>query len=86
MADRAVYKTGKDRDGNITKLCNQNQSWSPRSKANVISDIESRTHTYYVPWENGRTEIRVTNAASGKYLRTDKDNTDRNNLGDLPDC
>ena len=59
MADRAVIRTGKDRDGDITKLCYPEASWSPRSKQDAIYDIESRTHTYYVPWPEGRTEIRV---------------------------
>lgn len=86
MADRAVLKTGKDRDGDITKLCNENDLWSPRSKADAISDIENGIHTYYVPWQSGRTEIGVVNAPSGKYLRTDRDNTSKNNLDDLPDC
>ncbi len=38
-------------------------------------------------WPGGvRTEIRVVNGPTGKYLRTDRDNTSRNNLDDLPDC
>ena len=86
MADRAVYKTGKDRDGDITKLCNANQHWSPRSKVDAIRDIELGLHTYYVPWKSGRTEIHVVNGANGKYLRTDRDSTSKNNLDDLPDC
>lgn len=40
MAKRYVYKTGKDSDGDITKLCNENAAWSPRLKAGAISDIE----------------------------------------------
>jgi hypothetical protein len=87
VADRAVYKTGKDSDGDITKLCNAGESWSPRSKADAIRDIEQRLHTYYVPWKSGRTEIRVVNdPVKGKYLRTDRDSTSRNNLDELPDC
>ena len=86
MADRAVTKTGKDRDGDITALCNPGMSWSPRSKRDAINDIESGTHTYHVPWTDGRTEIRVVNGPKGKYLRTDRDSTSRNNLDDLPDC
>ena len=34
----------------------------------------------------GRTEIRVVNGPNGKYLRTDRDDTERNNLRDLPNC
>ena len=86
MADRAVRKTGKDRDGDITKLCDQGQLWSPRSKALAITDIETGVHTYHVPWAGGRTEIRVVNGQNGKYLRTDRDSTSKNNLDDLPDC
>ena len=87
MADRRVTQTRKDGDGDILALCNPGQGWSPRPKAGAISDIESGTHTYYVTWPGERrTEIRVVNGPTGKYLRTDSDDTTRNNLDDLPDC
>lgn len=86
MADRAVRETCKGRDGDILGLCDSGSFWSPRKKADVIRDIEMGLHTYHVPWTSGRTEIRVVNGPSGKYLRTDRDNTSRNNLDDLPDC
>ena len=82
MADRYVTRTGKDVDGDITKLCNPGKFWSPRSKQDAISDIESRNHTYYVRWTSGRTKIQVVNG----YLRTDRDGTSKNNLDELPDC
>ena len=86
MADRPVRKSRKDRDGDILALCNNGDFWSPRSKHDVINDIEGGTHTYHVPWTSGRTDIRVVNGPSGKYLRTERDNTQKNNLDDLPDC
>lgn len=86
MADRAVRQTRKDQDGDILALCDPGAAWSPRRKADVINDIEIRLHTYHVPWRDGRTEIRVAHGPMGKYLRTDRDNTPRNNLDDLPDC
>ncbi|MCH7687184.1 MAG: DUF3892 domain-containing protein [Planctomycetes bacterium] len=86
MADRPVRKSRKDRDGDILALCNNGDFWSPRSKHDAINDIEGGTHTYHVPWTSGRTEIRVVNGPRGKYLRTDRDNTQKNNLDDLPDC
>ena len=86
MADRAVRQSRKDENGDILALCNAGEFWSPRSKGDVINDIELQLHTYYVPWVSGRTEIRVVNGAHGKYLRTDRDQTQRNNLDDLPDC
>lgn len=87
MSDRAVTRSGKNGSGDITALCNPGQYWSPRLKADAIRDIEHGLHSYYVPWSDGRrTQIRVVNGPSGKYLRTDHDNTTRNNLDDLPDC
>lgn len=86
MADRAVFKTGKTWDGDITSLCNDQAYWSPRPKQGAIQDIETGAHSYHVPWTDGRTEVRVVNGATGKYLRTDHDNTSRNNLDDLPNC
>ena len=59
MADRAVIRTDKDVDGDITTLCYPGEYWSPRLKQDAIYDIESGDHTYYVPWKDGRTEIRV---------------------------
>ena len=86
MADRAVRKTGKNHQGDITSLCDDGAPWSPRHKSDAISDIESGLHTYFVPWTTGRTEIRVAQGTNGKYLRTDRDGTSRNNHDDLPDC
>lgn len=85
MADRAVFTTRKDSDGDILALGNTGAGWSPRSKHDVIVDIGLGLHTYHVPWPTGRTEVRVVQGESGKYLRTDRDGTARNNLDDLPD-
>ena len=87
MAKRYVIATGKDEDGDITKLCNSGEDWSPRHKHGAIADIENKVHRYFVPWSNHpETEIRVVQGPTGKYLRTDRDETSRNNLDDLPDC
>lgn len=86
VADRQVTATGKNRQGDITSLCQSGAWWSPRSSSDAISDIESGSHTYYVRWQDMRTEIRVVPGSRGKYLRTDRDATAHNNLDDLPDC
>jgi hypothetical protein len=86
MADRRVTHTGKDRDGDITKLCNTGELWSPRAKADAIGDIESGTHSYYVRSSRGRSDVHVVNGQTGKYLRTDPDGEAGNNLDELPDC
>ena len=87
MATRYVTASRKDTDGDITALCNSGQTWSPRMKADAISDIEGNTHSYHVSWDDRKTtEIKVVNGSSGKYLRTDRDNTSRNNLDDLANC
>ena len=35
MAKRYVRQTGKDKDGDITRLCNSGQPWSPRAKVDA---------------------------------------------------
>ena len=87
MAKRYVTQTRKDRDGDITALCNPTEWWSPQMKADAINDIESGSHSYWVRWSSVKeTRIDVVNGPTGKYLRTDKDATTKNNLDDLPDC
>lgn len=87
MAERPVTQSRKDRDGDITGLCNPGAFWSPRNKSDAIRDIETSAHQYYVSWSDGmKTPVRVVNGPKGKYLRTDRDNTSRNNLNDLIEC
>lgn len=87
MAKRYVRATGKDSQGDITKLCNSGEAWSPRSKADAIRDIETGAHEYWVNWTHyPETKIRVVQGPNGKYLRTDRDTTSHNNLDDLPNC
>lgn len=83
MADRRVRQTGKDDDGDITALCNRGEWWSPRSKSAAVSDIRTRTHSYYVDEAGFRTNVIVT--ADG-HLKTEADATSANNLDNLPDC
>ena len=84
MARRAITHSRKDNYGNITAIGKPGEYWSPRISADAIRDIESGTHSYYVPWPEKNTEIKVVRGATGKYLRTDRDSTTRNNLDDLP--
>lgn len=86
MAHRFVTRTRKDTDGDILALCHSAETWSPRLKRDAINDIESGLYEYSVAWSDGTTAIRVVDGPRGKYLRTDRDATSRNNLDDLPDC
>ena len=85
--ERQVTRSGKDANGDITKLCNGSEYWSPRLKADAISDIENGVHRYYVLNRLGqRTSIKVVNGPTGKYLRTDPNDQFCDNLDELPNC
>ena len=86
MAERRVTRTRKDKDGDITALCDPGALWSPCLKRAAIEDIESRTHLYFVEVRWEKVYIHVVQGPRGKYLRTDPDKTSKNNLDDLPDC
>lgn len=83
MADRRVRKTGKDDDGDITSLCNTGEWWSPRTKADAVSDIRNNINAYYVEEAGYRSDVIVT---SDGHLKTLADATSANNLDNLPDC
>jgi len=84
MASRAVYRSGKDKDGDITSLCGD---FGKVVKADAIAQIEYRLNTYYVPLTSGaQAQITVVNGSTGKYLRSNWDGTQANNLDSLPDC
>ncbi len=84
MADRTVTQTLKNADGDITALCNPDESWSPRSVTEVIADIESGAHGYIVRSDLGDTRVQVVDGRAGKYLRTYRDQKVFNNLDELP--
>jgi hypothetical protein len=84
--ERRVRKSGKDKNGNITALCNSGEVWSPRQKADAIRDIEGGAFVYYVEEQSPRTNVRVVTEGATKYLRTTADTSSKNNLDNLPDC
>lgn len=87
MADRKVTATGKNEDGDITSLCDPGAYWSPRAVEEAIEDIELKIHRYYVLGSGGReVDVHVIEGPTGKYLRTDPDSSQANNLDELPDC
>ena len=87
MVDREVKQTRKNKDGDITLLCNPMALWSPKRKDFAILEIEENIHRYFVKIENEKVYINVVyDPLKGKYMRTDPDKTQKNNLDDLPDC
>lgn len=86
MADRRVTRSGKNRDGDITSLCKPGELWSPRNKAEAISDIENRIHRYYVNEAGYESDVIVATRNGTKFLRTVADKSSKNNLDNLPNC
>lgn len=84
MASRRVTQTRKNRQGDITALCNPFEAWSPRPIDNAIADLETKAHTYYVDRDGHRTNVHVVKGPGGKYLRTAGDSGSTNNLDNLP--
>ena len=84
--ERRVRTSGKDKDGDITALCNSAEGWSPRQKADAIRDIENGSIVYYVEEQSPRTIVQVVTEAGNKYLRTTRDTSSKNNLDNLLNC
>jgi len=87
MAQRKITGTKKDNDGDILALCNSGEYWSPVSKEQAIREIDGGVNTYYTYIDGKNAEIIVVkNPNGGKFLRTNKDSSTKNNLAELPDC
>jgi hypothetical protein len=86
MIERRVTRIKKNKEGDIVALCNTGSYWSPRNLINVISDIEVFKFKYYVQWENGEiSDVELINGPNGKYLRTKKHKSNKNDLYCLPE-
>lgn len=80
-------QTKKNNEGDIVALCNNLEAWSPVIKEEAIKEIESGLHKYFVNiLGKGNVFIKVVMGKSGKFLRTDPDETEINNLDYLADC
>jgi hypothetical protein len=66
---------------------NPGREWA---KSQGVSAIERGSRMCTMLWDSGSSKwitqvaIRVVNGTYGKYLRTDADNTPKDNLGNLP--
>jgi len=85
LADRRVTWTGKD-DGDITALCNPDESWARVSKEEAIEHIEGGVHRYYVTTGSKEADVVVAEEPAGKHLRADPSRASVEDLHELPDC
>ena len=83
--ERKVNRSGKDRDGDIIRLCGD--LWGSVSKADAVRQIENGSYTYFVQQPGtARVDVTVVKGPYGKYLRTTADSRSANNLDNLPNC
>ena len=86
MADRLVIENKKSFNGNIIALVNPNESWSPRFKYDVIRDIESNLHNYFMLVNGKHIKINVVVINGNKQLAYDKEETLSNTLNGGLNC
>jgi len=83
MDERRVRRTGKDSDGDITKLCGD---WGSVTKAVAIDHIQNSIYKYFVDEAGYRTDVHVVKRDGRRHLQTTADSTSKNNLDNLEDC
>ncbi len=84
--ERRVKCVTKDSKGVITHIGNSGETWSPKSEATAIAEIEGGSYSYYVWEDSAKTTVQVKQGAYRKYLETTADKTKKNNLDNLPSC
>jgi hypothetical protein len=83
---RRVRCTTKDSQGDITHIGHKGQTWSPRTAAAAIKEIDAKTYEYYVDECGKESTIHVVREGGKAYLRTAADGFHKNNLDNLPSC
>lgn len=61
-------------------------SWGRESQPQVIRDIENRTHSYFVSVNGYTVNVIVATNNGNKYIKTERDNVQPDNLLSLPEC
>jgi hypothetical protein len=84
MEERKVTCSKKD-GGDVKALGNPEQDWSPREKADVITDIRSGACTYFTQIGGKNVAVQLVVNMAGTKVATDPGKTLTNQLLDLPD-
>ena len=91
MLVKVVTCVCKDIDGDIIAI--GGEGWK-HDKHEAISNIENKTYEYYVEVDGQRVRVLVIpnllrellDQPVKKHLRTNRDETEKNNLDALPEC
>lgn len=68
MAERAVYRSRLDADGDVVAVVSVTARWSPRSSHEVIDDVDAGRCHYVVDWETGTVPVVVIDGPDGRRL------------------
>lgn len=61
-------------------------SWGKEEQQTVIRQIEAKTHSYYVSKNGHKVYVKVSSNGGNKYIKTENDDLQPNNLLSLPEC
>lgn len=87
MARRQVQCINKtDRYSPWERIRRIGGAWGRREQPDAIRDIETGPHSYYVLRAGKEVEVIVAERSGNKYLKTEPDGEQPNNLLELPEC
>jgi hypothetical protein len=78
-----IVPDGSDPDRRIDAV--GGDGWQ-KLEDDVIAEIENGVETYFVDVDDKEVQVTVQKLGDTKYLRTDPDETEENNLLHLPPC
>lgn len=82
MDTREVTHVRKDENGTIVALGHPGKSWSPRSKKEVVLDIDKHSHSYFI--RQGEETADIITVHPRKYVRA-KAHGQLSKLPELPE-
>ena len=85
MIDWQITHIRRNSDNKKIEVVKCNNAFT-HTVRNVIYNIEHNVYQYYVQERSPKADVHVVKESDGtKYIRTDADVTDKNNLENLPE-
>lgn len=86
MAKQITCINKNDRDSKYERITHVGGAGWKRTLQEAISDIESGRESYYVSRDGKKVNVVVATRNRVKYLKTEADDSEPNNLLSLPEC
>lgn len=86
MADQVTCINKNNRDSAYERITHIGGAWGKMTQEDAIAAIDNGTRSFYVSKDGKKVDVIVATRNGKKYLKTEADDSEPNNLLSLPEC